>query len=401
VEVRPFRPDDDLEPELDLRRRAFGPISAGALPAWITSLEGSVKAGALFGAFDGSRLIGSARYFIMRQWWHGRSLPMAGVAGVKVAPEERGRGVGGAMMSVLLDDIASRGYPLSVLFPSTASVYRRSGWEIAGRRYEVVLPVSSLAAFASQDWPGADSRHEPAVRRATPADAAAIVDIQGMVHERLLHCGPNTREPWIVRDWLDEEDNFAYLADDGFLSYSWSSDREELVVPILTAGSAMTAREFWRILASNATMASHVRAWVAPDDPVTWLTREPAAELHHGDIWMQRVVDAPAAIAGRGYPGSVTVSVTLDIADADVPANAGRWSLAVSGGAGRLIRLDDAPAGPDPATLSLGPRGFAALYAGVPVATLRLAGLAAGGDAAMDDVIGGAFRGPAFATDRY
>jgi Predicted acetyltransferase involved in intracellular survival and related acetyltransferases len=29
----------------------------------------------------------------MRQWWHGRAVPMAGVAGVTVAPEYRGQGV--------------------------------------------------------------------------------------------------------------------------------------------------------------------------------------------------------------------------------------------------------------------------------------------------------------------
>ena len=37
----------------------------------------------------------------MRQWWYGRAVPMAGVAGVKVAPEDRGRGVGRAVMTAL------------------------------------------------------------------------------------------------------------------------------------------------------------------------------------------------------------------------------------------------------------------------------------------------------------
>ncbi len=64
----------------------------------------------MIGAFDGGRLVGSARYHLMRQWWHGRSMAMAGVAGVKVAPEERGRGVGKAMMAVVLEDIARRGF---------------------------------------------------------------------------------------------------------------------------------------------------------------------------------------------------------------------------------------------------------------------------------------------------
>ena len=60
----------------------------------------------------------------MTQWWNGRAVPMAGVAGVMVAPEERGRGVGRALMTALLEVIAARGYPLSVLFPSTLPTRR-------------------------------------------------------------------------------------------------------------------------------------------------------------------------------------------------------------------------------------------------------------------------------------
>ena len=401
VEVRPFRPGDDIEAELDLRRRSFGPISAGRRQAWLTSIQRSIDAGALFGAFEGGRLIGSARYHIMRQWWRGRSLPMAGVAGIKVAPEDRGRGVGTAMTAALLDDIADRGYPLSMLFPYIAPPYRALGWEIGGRRYETVLPTTALTALARSERPELPDTDVPKLRRATPADAEAIVDVKGLVHERLLHCGPNTREPWVLRDRLDDEDHFAYLAEDGFLSYRWSGDMEELEVEDLIATSATTARAFWRILASNAHMARRVRACLAPDDPVTWLTRDPAAELHQTEDWMLRVVDTTAAIAGRGFPAGASVSLLLDVTDPVRPANAGRWSLEVSGGAGRLTRLGDAAATPGSAALSVGARGFAALYAGVPVATLRLAGLAAGGNPAADDVLSSAFAGTAFTLDNF
>jgi predicted acetyltransferase len=406
VDVRPLRPDDDLEAELDLSRRAFGPMSRGRRDARIASIQDSIEAGAIFGGFDGSRLVGSARYHIMRQWWHGRSLPMAGVAGVKVAPEERGRGVGTAMMATLLDDIADRGYPLSVLFPTTAPLYRAQGWEFGGRRYETVLPAGALTAFTRDQEPRAATAEAPKLRRATPADAAAIVEVKGLVHERLLHCGPNTREPREVQNWLDDEDHFAYLADDGFLSYRWSRDMEELDVEELTAASAATARALWRILASNAHMASRVRACLAPDDPVTWLTRDPAAELYQADAWMLRVVDAPAAIAGRAFPAGATVSLPLDITDTVRRANSGRWLLEVSAGAAGLTRLGEASSTPGPLmadsrVLSVGARGFAALYAGIPIPTLRLAGLAVGGDPAVDDALSSAFRGPAFTIDHF
>ena len=153
-------------------------------------------------------------------------------------------------------------------------------------------------------------------------------------------------------------------------------------------------------------MASRVRACLPPDDPVTWLTRDPVTELQQTDSWMLRVVDVQAAIAGRGFPAGVTISRPLNIVDAVLPANSGRWSLEVSGGVASFTRLGDASAArglprADSNALSIGARGFAALYAGVPVATLRLAGLAAGGDPTADDALSFAFGGTAFTTDNY
>ena len=156
----------------------------------MASVELSIKAGELFGAFDGARLVGSARYHPMRQWWRGRSVPMAGVAGVKVAPEERGRGVGRALMMSLIPEMGRRGYPVSALYPATAPLYRSLGWEFAGGNYETTVPVSALATLIGPDeaatetaagaWAAAASFGEPGapagLRRPGPADSAAVVE---------------------------------------------------------------------------------------------------------------------------------------------------------------------------------------------------------------------------------
>ena len=55
-----------------------------------------MAAGRCLGAFDGDRLVGTAQYHDMRQWWYGRAVPMAGVARQGRA-EYRGRGVGRAL----------------------------------------------------------------------------------------------------------------------------------------------------------------------------------------------------------------------------------------------------------------------------------------------------------------
>ena len=125
---------------------------------------------------------------------------------------------------------------------------------------------------------------------------------------------------------------------------------------------------------------------MTPDDPVGWLTREPDAGLASREAWMLRVVDPAAAVAGRGFPAAADLAIALRIDDAQLPANAGLWRLEVSGGRGSLQPQSSGTDGDGPAVpagpVRLGARGFAALYSGVPMATLRLAGLATGGDPA-------------------
>ena len=414
LDIRPLTGADDIEAELDLRRRAFGPISTAERPDWVTAVQASIRAGALIGVFDGKRLVASARYHPMRQWWRGRCLPMAGVAGVKVAPELRGRGTGKAMMAALLAEISHRGYPVSVLYPSTVPLYRSMGWELAGGRYETYLPARSLAQLAPADpllsadaqrpaaagGPGTGSRPAAgSLRRAEPGDEAAVVKVIGEVHAALRQCGPSTRDPADLDGWLADDDNFAYLADDGFVSYQWSRRHREIDVRWLVAGSAATARALLQILASHGSMADRIRTCLGPDDPATWLTWEADAALRLRGRWMLRLVNAPAAIAGRGFPAGGAVSVPVELADRQLPANAGRWQLTIGGGTGVLDRAGEPAARPDN-VLRLSARGLAALYAGIPLSTLRMAGLAAG-PAANDDALDGAFACNAFMIDNF
>ncbi len=405
IDIRPFGPADEAGAELDLHVRAFGPMTPARRPGFIASTERAVEAGQILGAFDGTRLVGSARSHPMRQWWQGNAMPMAGVGGVKIAPEDRGRGVGRALMTELAAYIAGRGYLVSALYPATAPLYRSLGWEIAGARYELTVPMTALAKLPAPDEAAAglagESLADPAdLRRATPADAMIVTETLGKVYSSARDCGPATFAPEVIADWLDDDDHFAYLADDGFLSYRWVDGHSNVRVDVLAAASASTARAFWRLLGSHGSMADAVRACLAPDDPINWLTREPAAAMRRTWIWMLRLIDVPGAVGARGYPSAADVSVELELADGLLPANAGRWRLEVSGGSGTVERAGSSgqvrTAGHDPA-LRLGSRGLAALYAGVPLSTLRRAGLASGGDRAADSALDGAFGGrPAF-----
>jgi predicted acetyltransferase len=399
--IRRLTADDDLEPLLDLARRSFGPFGEAVAERRLADARESIAAGRHLGAFDGGRLLGAAKFFDMVQWWHGRPVPMAGVANVVVAPEERGRGTGRALMNALVTEMGAQGYPLSVLYPATATVYRRVGYELAGAQYQVSMPARSLRSLLPPDVPAGVA--PPALRRVGPDDAAEIDAVIARVHELARACGPVTFDVAISRRQLDDEDLFCYLADDGFLAYAWSGGHSKIQVYNVVASSAATARALWSVLASHDSMASTVRAFVGPADPVSWLTTEPDVSLARRHPWMLRVVDAEAAIAGRGFPAAAEAAVTLRLGDELRPGNAGLWKLGISDGKGALqrSRTDQAPQLPAAGPLTLGARGFAALYAGTPVATLRVAGLAAGGDPAGDAALDGAFAAAAFMLDYF
>ncbi len=382
--------------QLDLNERSFGVKSPDVRDQWRQTVARLVAQGRCLGAFTGDRQVGSAMFHDMRQWWRGRAVPMAGVSSVVVAPEERGRGIGRRLMAALLAEMGRRGYPISVLYPATMSMYRSLGWELAGARETAEIPARSLRPLAPPDAP-ADAR-SVALRRAEPGDAGAVISVIGRVHEAARDCGPITWDEASVRQWLGDRELYAYLCDDGFLIYRWHDGHDALFVEGAEATSGQTVRAFWSHIGSHASIAGKVYVRVGPADAFWWLTRERDADVTHRSLWMLRVVDAPAAIAARGFPAATSLSVPLDIADDTRPANSGRWELTVTGGKGALNPLTSLPAGPP---LALGPRGLAALYAGTPATTLRQAGLASGGSPEADAALDAAFGASAYMLDSF
>jgi predicted acetyltransferase len=405
VIIRPLSPDFDWDQYIDLTMRSFGPTDEARVQP---NIEPIVAAGRCLGAFDGGRLVGSALYHDMRQWWYGRPVPMAGVAGVKVAPEYRGQGVGRALMTALAALMAEHGYPLSALYPATMHIYRSLGWEIAGHRHEALLSPRALSSLARPEMKAAG------IRRPGPGDAAEVLEVIGRAHEAARDCGPVTYDEATLRRWLTrpgryaDKDRYTYLAPDGFLGYRWQRGHDEIFVERVVAASAGTTAALWAVAASNSSVVDTVRAQVGPSDPLWWMLREQDATIADRESWMLRLLDAPAAIAARGFPAT-DLAVPLQITDDVRPANSGRWDLTVRAGRGRLSRsrTERVSAPADPACpggqgpLAVSARGLAALYAGTPVATLRRVGLADGGSPAADAALDGAFAATPYMLDSF
>jgi hypothetical protein len=397
-QIRLLRPGDDPDAQLDLAERAFGPGFVGDRDRRIRSLSRLIAAGRSLGAFCDGRPAAGAAIQDMRQWWLGR--PGADGRGVQRhggtgaprpghrpdaddRPARRDRGAGlSAVGAVPGDDAAV----------PVAGLGTGRGQGHGGYPGQVAAPPGP----ARRQPPEAGTVPATGLRRAGPADAEAVVALLGRVHEAARDCGPITWDTDSAADWLADPGLYAYLAEDGFLAYRWQRGNQDLYAERAEAISARTARALWTQLGSHASIAEKVYARTGPASAFWWLTRERDADIAHRSRWMLRVVDAPAAIAARGFPAATSLTVPLRITDETRPANSGRWRLTVAGGAGTLD-----PLGPDAPAVTLGARGLAALYAGTPLVTLRQAGLAAGGTAADDAALDAAFAATPYMLDAF
>jgi predicted acetyltransferase len=380
--------DGDLDALFDLRDLAFGP-SPASLEMRARFTRAAIGQSRVLGCYEGGRLIAIGRFFDVRQWWHGGAVPMAGVASVYVAPERRGSGVGRRLMTALLELIAERGYALSVLYPATVPVYRSVGYEHAGAQHVITLRAEALRGLAA-------GRPPVPVRRLGTREAPEAVRTVSRLNQASGACGLVDWSEGDAAEAFNDPGLFGYLAADGYLEYGWSGDNSELHVHQLVAGSEATLRTLGALVGSGSSVAETVRACLAPNDPLLWLLRDRTAEDVRRVPWMLRLVDVPAAMERRGFPAGVNAEATLSVDDPQLSGNAGTWRLTVGGGHGRMVRAGDSET-----ALRLSAGGLAALYAGVPLSTLRRAGLVTGSGASLDASLDAAFAATPYMLDYF
>lgn len=362
---------EDLPAARDIGRIAFGgprqapPVPVVHRPGWH-----------IWGAFDGAgRLVARAVDREQGHWFGGRLVPASGVAGVAVVPEARGTGLARRLLTGLLEAARDRGALVSTLFPTTQAPYRRLGYEEAGALVWTALPTSSLAA----------TRRPPdvALRPAEAADVPALLEIYRTVARNgtavMERSGPafDTTADAVLGEYdgisvAESRDGVieGYAAWDRGPGYDASG---RLSVADLVGLTAPATEALLAMLGTWASVAPTLHLRLPDPDPAVLLAPFVGATVHSRQPWMFRVLDAPAAVAARGWPAHVAGSVDLVLDDEVCPWNKGPYRLVLEGGEGLL----EAGGGGD---LKLGARGLAMLYAGAAdPAVLRRAGLLAGG----------------------
>lgn len=337
IEIRTAR-EDDREVLHDMSQQAFMHRSS-AFDADADRLAVSLDR-RLVAEVDGT-IGGKLSVWELGQWFGFRRVPMGGIAGVAVKPEFRGRKIATELLRVAVRDMRDRGEVLSSLFPMNHTLYRRAGWQTAGRYPRHEVSVRSLLDL-------------PRPSRSVTFRAMADDDLPRL---KEIHDAMSWREPGNL--WYGDayaarrlrvqagKPGDAYVAEiSGVVSGSVtvfreepSSDREfySLDIGSMVAADRDTELAIWRFVGANYPIAHLVRFVAPPERTLTHLLGEREIYPTGPDFaWMARLVDAPRAIAGRGFADHVSAEVHLSISDHIGQWNAGRFVLRVENGKGSL-----------------------------------------------------------------
>ncbi len=267
----------------------------------------------------------------MGEFFGGVSVPLIGIAGVGVAPEGRGRGVAGRMMAAAMQEMHAEGAALSGLYPATQPLYQRVGYEQAGHRFEIRLPVRSI-----------DCREKSlSIRPIEDADEAKVRACYTAFAR--AHDGPLDRGPYIWNRVKTFRENvyhgFAACNESGEIEgYLYINQQrrpegtQDLSLTDLVFSTARAGRRLLTLLEDFSSIAIDVTFCGGPLHPALYLLAEQRYTISLKHFWMLRVIDVKRAFEARGYPASNRGQAHLDVRDETIPANTGRWTITVEGG---------------------------------------------------------------------
>ena len=382
-------------PDID----AFSDILTDSLnfpPRSQTDFMSRYDAGDLRLVRAGERVAGGLVLLATGQYFGGQRIPMTGIHAVAIAPEERGGGVGRALLQETVRELAGPGGPpIACLYPATQPIYRSVGFEQAGTYTQYRIPVAALLL----------GPHQLPVER-IPSDTAAVAEVLGPIYSRFARRqnGFVDRSEWFWRrqvDPLGGEPRAAYVVREhgavtGYtiLRRRWQPAQGHMGHDVLrrelVAETPAALRRLLTLVADDRSLGRDLFMTGPPSSVDAMLLVEQSVAIDMQLRWMLRILDVAAALEARGYPPGLVSTVGFEIEDELVEANRGHLSLAVSGGRGRATR-----GAASDRSISLDVRALAALFTGyLPAEELARAGLAAGSDDALAAATA-VFAGPA------
>jgi predicted acetyltransferase len=315
-------------------------------------------------AYDGDILVGCVTLLHDGQYFGGNGVSSGGIASVSVAAHARGHNIARRMMRESLERLHAAGCAISSLYPTTATLYRSVGYEIAGVHAMTQVDVGDLPRD------GSDVSFTPV----SIGELRGVYDTVAPAHDGWLVRGDDR---WTIIAYDFEHNgqpSAAYLAHRdgelvGGLAYRQvpgERRRVDLMATQILANDRRTARDLLSLLGAHGTMAGALRTSLPEWELQAVIDNGQRTKRTFAMPWMVRIVDAAAAVAQRGYNPHVAVEVEIELADNLFAHNNGKFVLKVGNGAGTLE-----PGGRGHLTLDI--RELAAAFTGQRPGDPRLA----------------------------
>lgn len=284
-------------------------------------------------ARSNGELVGVAGVADFGQVFDGVVLPMGGVTAVAVAPEATGQGVARRLMTELLRLMGERGHVVSLLSPSTSTLYRSVGYEHASMFIRRQVPLRNL-------------RDDP------PEDV--IVERAGVEvfddHRDLHEAHARRSHGWLIRDdwyWKRKAQAVAasdthvrvYVARRGERTLAVAAVQHEPTTTYPLAHYDLSLLDIFgepdgltaiaASLRGHSTVAGYLHTTMSYAD-LPSITRvfercDPTLE----DPMMGRIVDLPEAVRARGG-GHFTGDIHLRVHDDVLATNNGDFVVSMS-----------------------------------------------------------------------
>ncbi|GHJ44752.1 UPF0256 protein [Catellatospora sp. TT07R-123] len=305
-------------------------------------------------AVDGEDLVAHAGTYTRDLSVPGGALPAGYVTAVGVAATHRRRGIAATMLTRQLEEIRDRGEALAVLWASEAGIYGRFGYGQATHRLSFTVDRREVRMVGT----GAPELRVRVDR--APELRATLAEVYEQVRPDRPGYASRDGRWWdwrLVDDQHHRDPGFgpllAAVCSDGrgargYALYRTRSEwdgngpkGEVNVMEVVTADPA-AYRVLWDYLLS-IDLTRQVGYWLgAVDEPLLHLVNDTRRlGCRYGDGLWARLLDVPAALAGRRY--AAPVDLVLEVEDPVLPGTGGRFRLAGSRDGATCVRTDDAP----------------------------------------------------------
>lgn len=222
------------------------------------------------------QLVARYRYLDLNVFFENVCFPLAGVGGVAVAMEQRGKGVARWMLEQALTEFRDRQLPLSMLYPFQHGFYRHLGWAWVGQPHQFRVATHYLPSYPER------------------ANISAYHLSQASQLQAVYQQVASERNGWLQRDaWQWEEffrvrggrELYTYVEAGELLGYivlefkqpEWLSAQWAVVVQEWVAQTPSAYRGLLGFVASLRDQVAVVVWNTASNDPFPHLLREQRA----------------------------------------------------------------------------------------------------------------------------